>query len=104
MCHFWRRLICNQHFHNHPTGLFGAVRAGVHDHAFGDGTDAGGDQRPLPFHFDHTGAAIAVGPVSRLVAVTQMGNDKALAFGDVPNRLSCWGRNLCAIKGECDCL
>ena len=104
MRHLLLWLICDQHFHNHPARLLGAVRTGMNDHAFSYGTDAGGHQRPFPFDLDHTGAAIAVGSVSWLVAVTQMGNDKALAFGDVPNRLSSRGRHLCAIKGECDCI
>ena len=70
MCHLLLWLICDQHFHNHPARLLGAVRTGMNDHAFSYGTDAGGHQRPFPFDLDHTGAAIAVGSVSWLVAVT----------------------------------
>ena len=70
MCHLLLWLICDQHFHNHAARLLGAVRTGMNDHAFSYGTDAGGHQRPFPFDLDHTGAAIAVGSVSWLVAVT----------------------------------
>ena len=71
-----------QQLHHQGAAFLRPFAVGVHDHAGRRCATATGCQSALALDFDHTGAAVAIWPVTRLVA--QMRNLYALALGHLP--------------------
>ena len=96
-----RRLIGDQQFHyRRPRGNRPVAR-GIDHHARRWGANTRGDERALALHLDHAQAAIAVGAIVGLLAVTEMGNGGAKAFGDLPDRLAgCRGHFLAVVESD----
>src|SRR5437763_12360422 len=64
--------------------------------------DARGGEHPLALHFDHAGAAIAVGPIAGLRQPAQMRDLDALSVRHLPDRLARLGLDLGAIEKKAD--
>jgi hypothetical protein len=102
MCHISVRLIGYQQFHNHFARSFGPMVLAVDDHAGRRSANAGGCKYPLTLNFNHTGAAIAIRPISSIVLITKMRDVRAKARRGLPDGLAILCRDLFAIKRKAD--
>ena len=96
------RLIGQQHLEHHLARGLGPVGDGMDRHAFRRLPDAGGGQHPLALDLDHAGAAVAVGPVARLVGIAEMRDFRAQARRDLPDRFARCGNDGLTVQREAD--
>ena len=89
-----------QQLHHQGAAFLRPFAVGVHDHAGRRCATATGCQAALALDLDHTGAAVAIRPVTRLVA--QMRNLYALALGHLPQGFAGLGvyRQAVEVKGD----
>ena len=72
----------------------------MHHHARLGLTQAAGDQGAFALHFDHAGAAVAVGTVALGILEAQVRNGFSGALGDLPEGVAGVSRHGCAIQRE----
>jgi len=89
-----------QQFKHHLLGTHRTLAVGGDLHAFGRGAAARGGQHALAGDFDHTGAAIAGG--LKTVLVAQVRDLDASALGDFEQGFACSGLHILAIELEAD--
>ena len=95
------RLVGSQQFDHELAGFLGPFAVGRDDHAVRHRSDAGGDQRPLSFDFDHAGTAIAIGPVAGVGLVAEMRDHEAAAMGGFPDGPAFGDGDAVAVQREC---
>src|SRR5579883_2405136 len=93
-------LIGEQQLEHHLAREFGALARRLDLHAGRGLADAGRREHALPFDLDHAGAAIAVGAVTGLGAVAEMGDLDAAALSHLPDRLAGQRLDLLAVEEE----
>jgi hypothetical protein len=95
-------LIGEKELHHHFAGFHGAFGFGLDLHARRWRADAGCRENPLTLNLHHTGATVAVGPVTRHRFVTKMGQEDSVTFGYFPDGLAWCRLDLFAINGKGD--
>ena len=98
MRHITLGLIRQQHFNHNFARIFGAGSISFHHHALLRFTNAGCGQSALAFDLDHTGAAVAIGPVSGRRLMAQMRDHQTAAIGNFPNGHTALGFDLLSIE------
>ncbi len=96
------RLVGQQQLKNHVPRFGGPLGVRRHGHAGRRLADAGRRQRAFAVDFDHACPAVAVRPVTRLVAVTEVGQGVAATLGHLPDGFAGVGLDVFAIEGEPD--
>ena len=99
---FAYRLVRHQQLEHHLARLLRALAGRLDFHAGSGLALARSRQHPFAFHFDHTGAAVAVRPVAGSWMPAQMRDLGAVTLGNLPDRLAGFGLDRLAIELEGD--
>ena len=98
MRHIPLGLIGQQHFHDHFTRGFSSGGIRAHHHALLRFPNAGCGQSAFAFDLDHTGAAVAIGPVPGRWLMAQMRDHQTAAIGNFPNGHTAFGFDLFSVE------